>query len=142
MVMRNPNTTIRKMIDKQKIVYISAIDATGFPTTKAMLAPRVMEGIRVFYLTTNTSSKHVDYYRKKPQASLYFCDQRFFRGVMLQGNMEVLEEQEYKEKLWQEGDTTYYAKGVTDPDYCVLRFTAKTGRYYSTFTSEDFEIIE
>ncbi len=31
-------------------------------------------------------------------------------------------------------------KGVTDPDYCVLKFTAIKGRYYSNFKSEDFEI--
>ncbi len=34
----------------------------------------------------------------------------------------------------------YYKEGVTDPDYCVLRFTAFKGRYYSNFKSEDFEI--
>ena len=39
-----------------------------------------------------------------------------------------------------DGDTTYYAGGVTDPDYCVLRFTAQSGRYYSNFNSEDFEV--
>jgi len=30
--------------------------------------------------------------------------------------------------------------GVTDPDYCVLRFTAEIGRYYSNFKSEDFVV--
>lgn len=27
-----------------------------------------------------------------------------------------------------------------DPDYCVLRVTAKSGRYYSNFSSQDFEV--
>jgi general stress protein 26 len=31
------------------------------------------------------------------------------------------------------------AKGVTDPDFCVLRFTAESGRYYSNFKSENFQ---
>ena len=43
-------------------------------------------------------------------------------------------------EIWQEGDTMYYPLGVTDPDYCVLRFTAESGRYYSNFKSEDFSI--
>lgn len=42
--------------------------------------------------------------------------------------------------IWQPGDTMYYSKGVTDPDYCVLRFTAREGRFYSKFKSENFEI--
>ncbi|MDO4271353.1 MAG: pyridoxamine 5'-phosphate oxidase, partial [Eubacteriales bacterium] len=31
-------------------------------------------------------------------------------------------------------------EGVTDEDYCVLRFTAQSGRYYSNFKSVDFEV--
>jgi general stress protein 26 len=54
--------------------------------------------------------------------------------------MEVLEDSESKEMIWQDGDTMYYPLGVTDPDYCVLKFTADSGRYYSNFKSEDFEI--
>ena len=75
-----------------------------------------------------------------PQACIYFCDKRFYRGAMLTGTMEVLEDAEVKKMLWQEGDTMYYPLGVTDPDYCVLRFTAVKGRFYSNFHSEDFEI--
>ena len=82
----------------------------------------------------------VQQYRKNPKACLYFCDKRFFKGVMLTGIMEVLEDPASKEMLWQEGDTMYYPEGVTDPDYCVLRFTAEQGRFYSNFSSENFDI--
>ena len=58
-------------------------------------------------------------YRENPNASVYFYDKRFFRGVMLIGTMEVLEDAEAKQMIWLEGDTMYYPKGVTDPDYCV-----------------------
>ena len=79
-------------------------------------------------------------YRKNQNASIYFCDKRFFRGVMLVGSMEVLEDSKNKEMIWREGDTMYYPLGVTDPDYCVLKFVATGGRYYSNFKSETFEI--
>lgn len=138
--MRDPEQTIGNLIDKQSVSYISSIDSEGFPNTKAMLAPRKREGIKVFYFTTNTSSMRVAQYRKNPNACIYFCDKRFFRGVMLKGTMEVLEDSQSKEMIWHEGDTMYYHKGVTDPDYCVLRFTANTGRMYSNFSSEDFTI--
>ena len=32
------------------------------------------------------------------------------------------------------------SEGVTDPDYCVLKFTAVSGRFYSNFKSEDFVV--
>ena len=82
----------------------------------------------------------VSQYREKPNASIYFCDRRFFRGVMLLGTMEVLEDAESKQLIWQEGDTMYYPQGVTDPDYCMLKFTAVRGRYYSNFHSEDLDV--
>ena len=138
--MKDVESTIGKMIDKQKICYISSIDKNGFPNTKAMLQPRKREGIKEIYLTTNTSSLKVTSFRNNSKACIYFCDSRFFRGAMLKGTVEVLEDQESKDMIWRMGDTMYYPKGKTDPDYCVLKFTAISGRYYSTFKNEDFEL--
>ena len=43
-------------------------------------------------------------------------------------------------KRWRKGDTQYYPGGVTDPNYCVLKFTATDGRYYSDFYPRSFVI--
>jgi general stress protein 26 len=59
---------------------------------------------------------------------------------MLKGTMEVLQDSQSKETIWRDGDEMYYPEGVTDPDYCVLRFTAQNGRFYSNFSSENFDI--
>jgi len=71
---------------------------------------------------------------------VYFFDRRFYRGVMLKGTMSVLRDKKTKMMIWRSGDEMYYPKGVTDPDYCVLKFTSQCGRYYSNFKSENFEI--
>lgn len=138
--MRDSVKTIGNLIDKQSVTFISSVDEYGFPNAKAMLPPRKREGIKEFYFTTNTSSRRVKQYKDNPKACIYFCDKRFFRGVMLIGTMEVLEDSKYKEMIWKEGDTMYYPKGATDPDYCVLRFIATQGRFYSNFSSETFDI--
>lgn len=139
-MMRNPVQTIGNLIDKNNLNVVSYIDEEGYPVSRAMLAPRERDGIRTFWFTTNTSSNKVKCYRENAQASIYFVDKRFYRGVCLMGTMEVLETAEAKERIWRDGDTMYYKEGVTDPDYCVLKFTAVKGRYYSNFHSEDFEI--
>lgn len=138
--MRDPEKTVGGMADKAKVVYLSYIDSRGFPTTRAMLAPREREGIRVFWFSTNTSSQKVAAFRRNPKGSIYFVDRLFFRGASLSGTVEVLEDPESKERLWRRGDTMYYSRGVTDPDYCVLKFTADRGRYYRNFKNEDFSI--
>ena len=139
-MLRDVEKTVGNLIDAQGVSFISSIDDDGFPNTKAMLPPRKREGIRTFYFTTNTSSMRVSHYHANPKACVYFCDKRYFRGVMLIGTFEVLEDAASKEMIWQEGDMQYYSKGVTDPDYCVLKFTAISGRYYANFKSENFSI--
>jgi len=138
--MKDSEKTIGNIIDKQKTAFIGSIDNEGFPNIKAMLQPRKREGILTLWFTTNTSSMRVAQFLKNNKACVYFCDTRFFKGVMLRGTMEVLTDTDSKKDIWRDGDEIYYPQGVTDSDYCVLRFTAIDGRYYSNFHSESFNI--
>ena len=131
---------IAQMADKLPIAYISSVDQDGFPWTKAMLKPRKREGIKTFYFTTNTFSIRVAQYKANPKASIYFCDAEGFKAVMLRGTMEVLTDTVSKEMIWRDGDEQYYPGGVTDPNYCVLKFTTTDGRFYSDFYPRSFVI--
>lgn len=126
-------------IEKQKVAFVASVDEDGFPNMKAMLMPRKIEG-NCFYFTTNTSSMRVKQYEQNEKASIYFFNKGRFRyeGLMLVGTMEVLQDAQTKEDIWCTGDTMYYKEGVTDPDYCVLKFTAAKGRYYCNFKSNSF----
>jgi general stress protein 26 len=136
----DPEKTIDSLIDKQGVCFIASIDQEGFPNMKAMLTPRRREGLHTLWFTTNVSAMRTAQFRENPKASVYFYDKRFFRGLMLVGTMEILYDAASKEMIWREGDTMYYKQGVTDPDYCVLRFTSARGRYYTDFSSEDFTL--
>ncbi len=132
---------IFEFIEKQKVAFIASIDKDGFPNMKAMLMPRKIEG-NCFYFTTNTSSMRIEQYRENERASIYFFNKGRFRyeGVMLIGTMEVLEDLEIKKEIWRTGDTMFYRKGITDPDYCVLKFTAIKGRHYCDLKTESFNL--
>lgn len=131
---------IEHFIDKQKVSFIGSIDDEICPNIKAMLKPRKRIGLKEFYFSTNTSSMRVKQYKDNASASIYFYHKGFFKyvGVMLKG--EVLTDQEMKSIIWKKGDTMFYKKGVTDPDYCVLKFTAASGRYYCDLKTENFDI--
>ena len=133
-----------KFVAKRKVAFIASIDDEGFPNMKAMLPARKMEGLKVFYFSTNTSSIRVKQYRNNPKASIYFYLKGIIRykGIMLKGTMEVLEDADIKKELWRIGDKMFYPKGVTDPDYCILKFTAHEGRYYCDLKTESFDLIE
>ena len=136
----DPKKTALSVIEKSGAAIIGSVDAEGYPNIKAMLPPREHDGLKVFYFTTNTSSLRVKQFKQNPKASLYFYDGGSFLGVMLIGKMEALTDQSAKDRIWRKGDTMYYAKGVTDPDYCVLKFTAESGRLYKDFSSIDFKV--
>jgi len=138
--MKNPAETIGNLIDKQGVSFISSVDEDGYPNTKAMLPPVKRKGIKTIYWHTNSASMRIIQYQNNPKACVYFCDKRFFRGVMLKGTMEVVEDMNIKKEIWKEEFSMYYKDGRDGGDFIILKFTAETGRYYSNFHSEDFTI--
>lgn len=133
---------IEKFIRKQKVGFICSIDSENYPNVRAMLKPREHIGLKEFYFSTNTSSAKVQQYLNNPHASIYFYHKGLIKytGVMLKGTMEVLTDQTTKDLIWRTGDIIFYKKGKTDPDYCVLKFTATSGNYYSNLQTQSFEI--
>ena len=133
-------STIINLIEKAEVTIISSVDENGFPNTKAMLPPREVNGIKEFYFSTNTSSLRVAQYKSNNKACLYFYNKHFFQGVMVIGEIQVLQDQETKVRIWRDGDDLYYPKGINDPDYCVLKFIGHKIRTYQNFKSETLEI--
>lgn len=132
---------IIEFIQKQKTIFIGSVDEEGFPNMKAMFTPRKIEG-NCFYFSTNTSSMRSQQYMENPKASIYVYSRGRFKyeGIMLIGTMEVLQDDDIKQEIWHTGDTMYYKQGVTDPDYCVLKFTAIKGRHYCDLKTESFNL--
>jgi general stress protein 26 len=70
---------------------------------------------------------------------VYISDNDHFEGLMLVGEMAVLQDEESRRRIWREGFEQYYRQGVNDPDYSVLRFTARWGNYYHGLANETFQ---
>lgn len=67
---------------------------------------------------------------KNNSASVYFCDNNTFYGLLLIGKIEVVTDNKVKQSFWQDGWTIYYPKGSGDSEYQLLKFIAKEYRYY------------
>ena len=136
---------IKRLSTVGRDIFVSSVDEQGFPNTKCMFRCK-QEGLSTFYFSTNTSSVRVGQYRSNPRACLYFPDATGFHALMLVGEMAVLTDAASKQMLWKPGDEMYYPLGVTDPDYCVLKFSALRGNYYhgsdTEFIKEWFDIAE
>ncbi|GKX66455.1 pyridoxamine 5'-phosphate oxidase family protein [Inconstantimicrobium mannanitabidum] len=128
-----------ELVNSCKFAMVGSNGANGFPNIKSMIKIET-EGLKKVWFSTNTSSKRVSQFRENPKACVYFTDQEKWTGLMLIGNVEVIEEPKIKERFWSDGCEIYYPLGVTDPDYCILCFTAKSGNYYESLSNTTFEI--
>lgn len=137
--MENVDKIIENLVDHQDVCFLSFMNDAGFPTARAMLNPRKRQGLKEFYLTTNSSSQKVQSLLLNPKAGLYFYDRPTYRGVAFTGTVEVLHDQAIKDEVWRDMDTIFYESN-TDPNYCVLKFTATAARYYQDYTSTNIEL--
>lgn len=131
---------------ESKAAYLASVDGEGYPRIRAMLVLE-HDSLVTQYFSTNTSSPKAAALRKNPRASVYYCTPDNFKGALFVGDMVVCEDAATKEFLWREGFEMYYPKGVTDPDYCVLKLTVKSGSYYhglcnTRFLAEELEGAE
>ncbi len=120
---------INGLVKRAETASLGFLDEEGNPSIRKVFSTW-HKGLGVHYISTNTSSMHVQALLKNDRACLYFVDSKTFEAVCLTGRAIVHFEREYKELLWNEGDERYYPGGVEDEDYCVLEFLADHGRYY------------
>lgn len=130
-----------QFISAQKTAFIASVDGQGYPVIRAMLAPRKIEGNEI-YFTTNTSSNKIRQYSANNKACVYFYQRgRFkYQGASIIGEMQICTDMATKEEIWRFGDKMFYKQGVTDPDYCVLKFTGISAEYYCDFKTETIEL--
>jgi general stress protein 26 len=143
--------TSLELMESSKAAYLTTIDSEGYPITRAMFNLRNKEQFPelseffseqdnefVIYISTNTSSSKIDHIRKNPKISVYFCEPEDFKGIMLGGEAETIDDIEIKQKLWLDWWTKYYTKGLEDPDYTLLKLNPKTARFYYKLNKVQF----
>jgi general stress protein 26 len=127
------------LIIRTATLMVGSIDNSGYPNIKALFKME-HQGLDIFWFGTNTSSIHLQQIKSNPKTCVYAVDSKMFMGLTLLGDMEILHDTQSKQRLWRDGFEQYYLKGVTDPDYSVMRFQAREGRYYHGLQKVTFAI--
>ncbi|MFX0170902.1 MAG: pyridoxamine 5'-phosphate oxidase family protein [Candidatus Hodarchaeota archaeon] len=131
-----------QLMEKAEAAYLTTI-FDGYPYTRAVFNlrnkkqfPHLSELFDshqddlLVYISTNTSSSKVKHIMTNPAVSIYYCDPKDFRGVMLGGKIEIVSDKKVKEDLWLDWWTQYFPKGVDDEDYTVLRIQPRLIEIY------------
>ena len=127
------------VVTRSKFAYLTTVNEDNEPETRAMLnlynreQYSKLEKILPFppyeiYFTTNTSSEKMREIENNTKSCVYFVVESDWHGIMLNGEIEIVKDQDIKKKLWQDEWEMYYTsktKDYTDPDYSILKLTAK-----------------
>jgi len=127
------------LVSRSEIAMLGTNGDDGYPNIKAMINMEY-EGLKTVWFSTNTSSRRVGRLLQDSRACVYYVDFDQWMGLMLVGTIEMLQDMEWRQRLWRPGFERYYPLGVTDPDYSVLRFTAQWGDFYHALSNVTFDV--
>ena len=133
-----PHEKALEIVNQCKIGMFGNKDEQGNPQIKAMLKTK-NEGLNIFWFCSNTSSKRAAQIQKDENACIYFYEG--FNGVMFSGTAEVSWDDDVRKSFWEDGMERHYPLGPLDPDFALIKFTAKSGNLYRGLPTEDFEIV-
>ncbi len=143
---------VEKIIKTADSAELATFNENGFPEIRALLnlanetqyknlkdKALIVDGETLtIYFTTNTSSRKVAQIRANNKVCLYFCLPKKFKGVSATGTIEEVNDIEIKKSFWQKSWLMYYHKGVTDPDFTLLKFTSQHLHCWGNLGLHDF----
>jgi len=101
------------------------IDEGGYPSVSA-ISLQSPEHISELYFTTTMDSNKVKRLQENKKASINCYTS--MDNISLVGDVEICSDEETKRKYWQawvESGSDVYPGGVSDPNYCLIKFTTK-----------------
>jgi len=119
--------------------YLGVIDGNGFPhvSTVSTIKP---ENVFEAYFATGMGANKTKRLLHDRRASV--CYREGSNNITLVGEAEILTDQETKSQCWLDWFINHFPGGETDPDYCIIKFTAKRASLWIDGESAEFTIDE
>ena len=115
-----------QIVAAAEVVTVASIDENGYPRPVAMVKLKDKNG--GIYFSTGTSTAKVAHFKANSKAGISIVEGE--NSVVYTGEMEIVTDQGVKESLWDDWMLPHIPGGVTNPQYCVLKFTPKSSTYW------------
>lgn len=145
--------TCARLVETAWPAYLGTVDLRGRPRIRAVFNLRNRERFpklvplfedheedMLLLFTTNTSSAKVAEARANPAVAVYFSDPGEGLGLMLGGDIEIVDDARLKRAIWHDGWERYYPGGYDDPDHTVLRLLPQEARGWDGSRTFEFAI--
>ena len=126
-----------EMIKTFENASFGVIDENGYPSVSAVSLSKP-ETISELHFTTTLDANKAKRLQQNNKASINcFSDTN---NITLVGEASILTDQESKNNYWQDWFIHIYPGGKTDPNYCVIKFTAKRASLWIDEEGAEFTI--
>ena len=119
--------------------YFGVIDENGFPSVSTVTPVNPIYILEICF-STNIGGNKANRIAKDSRASVCFHSEN--NNITLVGDAEILTDQETKSRYWKDSFINHYHGGETDPNYCIVRFTAKRVSLWVNYESAEFTVEE
>ncbi|MCX7711634.1 MAG: pyridoxamine 5'-phosphate oxidase family protein [Clostridia bacterium] len=110
-----------------EIASIALVDENGFPRVSTISSIKT-ESIRHVWFSTGLSTGKARCIRGNDKAGVCYCNGP--NNVTLMGKIEILTDPEVKKEMWIDWFINHFPGGATDPEYCILKFTAEKAVFW------------
>lgn len=121
------------------ILTLASVSEKGYPRPVPVGKIKA-EGISSIWFSTGTFSDKTSQFQADPKAGV--CFMKGGDSVVLTGKVEIVEDMETKKALWSDWMISHFPGGVTDPGYCVLKFSSEEATYWIDHEFVKVNIVE
>ena len=119
----------KRLLTQDKAIFLVTVGEDGRPDTRAMAAVEAEE-IKTIWMMTGKCSGKYQQLLKNQNCMIYATDLedgQNYLELRLWGKIEILDDPESRARAWRDDYTVYFSEGQSDPNLCVLKFTADSG---------------
>ncbi|MBT3318451.1 MAG: pyridoxamine 5'-phosphate oxidase family protein [Clostridia bacterium] len=128
-----------EIMKQAKQAYVGSIDKEGYPNvaTRSLIHPKDMSSC---FFSTGTGANLMSNINQNNKAGV--CIREGGNNISLHGTIEIITDKAIKEQMWLDWFINHFPKGVNDPTYCLLKFTAIRGTLWVDNVYDQFIISE
>lgn len=109
------------ILQSASVATIARVGDDGYPSASTISSIK-SDGIRTVWFATGLKSRKAQAFTLNNKASV--CYREGGSNVTLVGTIEIVTEPQLKKELWLDWFINHFPGGITDPNYCLLKFTA------------------
>ena len=109
------------------VATIAKIDDKGYPRASTISNIKTHE-LKTAWFATGLNSSKVKFFSQNNKASVCYRDGG--NNITLIGTIEILTDPELKKQLWLDLFINHFPGGVSDPNYCILKFTTNEAVFW------------